>query len=238
LMALAFLAKLILWSSCSFTIMWPLHLHIHLQHESTIIPAKPNKTIYLCSLHLLSCWHPFDLLALPSNSTPQLSMHRIIKPFYHHIPLHMITSPQDGSATYAMVLVILISPFFLSLLFEPSVPPPFLTCSLLILFSSNQALLPLCDTSTRTCVWTISQPYQSWFQRSTYISGVAACSYCCVVWYAQHIYSIYNNTAADSLNISMHRSVTEFSYMSSSIPQNKFPISIKQPTFLGKCIQQ
>jgi hypothetical protein len=85
-MALAFLAKLILWSSCSFTIMWPLYLHIHLQHESTIIPAKPKKRIYLCSLLLLSCWHPFDLLALPSNSAPQLSMHQIVTPFYHHIP--------------------------------------------------------------------------------------------------------------------------------------------------------
>jgi hypothetical protein len=71
-----------------------------------------------------------------------------------------------------------------------------------------------------------------------YISGRVARSCCCAVRYSQHVLSIYNNTSTDFLIISMHRSSTEFSYMSSSIPQNKSSISIKQPTFLGKYIQQ
>jgi hypothetical protein len=71
-----------------------------------------------------------------------------------------------------------------------------------------------------------------------YISSRVARSCCCAVRYSQHVISIYNNTSTDFLIISMHWSSTEFSYMSSSIPQNKSSISIKQPTFLGKYIQQ
>jgi hypothetical protein len=71
-----------------------------------------------------------------------------------------------------------------------------------------------------------------------YVSGRVAHSCCSAVLYSQHVLSIYNNTSTDFLIISMHRSSTEFSYMSSSIPQHKSSMSIRQPAFLGKYIQQ